>query len=322
MSGVRIYTQGGPDVLRYEMETVGEPGPGQVRLRHEAIGVNYVDTYFRAGTFPLTSFPAVIGTEGAGVVEVVGPGVTEVSAGDRVGYTFELGSYAQMRLVTAASLIPLPPDVSTVDAASLIANGLTSWGRLHRVYPVGPGDVVLVTGATGGVGSVLAPWAQHLGATVVTPVASEARIDAARALGLKNVVGAGTGELASTIAALGKPVDVFYDVVGRATFAEAISVVRDGGTVDLIGGASGQPEIDAADLERRGIHLARSPANQHVPDRASLLTAAEALFQAWRDGVFGTRTVRTARLSDAAAAHVALEAGITEAAIVLLPDAD
>lgn len=310
---VRLYETGGPEVLKLESETVGEPGAGQLRLRHEAIGVNYVDTYFRSGQFPLPALPAVIGGEGAGVIEAVGPGVDSLSVGDRVGYYFSPGAYAETRLLSATDAIPLPADLGSTEAASLLANGLTAWGRLRRVHAVQPGEVVLVTGATGGVGSLLATWAQYLGATVITPVASESRIATAKALGLKHVVVAGTGQLKEGAA------DVFYDLVGRATFAESITALRDGGTLDLIGSASGPPEVDADALAKRGIRITRSSTGEHLPDRATLLSASQDLFQAWRAGAFGTRRIRTYPLSDAAQAHHDLEAGIPEAAAVLLP---
>lgn len=310
---VRLYEPGGPDALRYESETVGEPAAGQLRIRQEAIGVNFVDTYFRSGRFPLSTRPAVIGGEGAGVVDAVGPDVESISVGDRIGYYFSLGAYAEARLLSAANAIPLPDDLGSTEAASLLAKGLTAWGRLFRVYPVQPGDVVLVTGATGGVGSLLATWAQHLGATVITPVASQSRVAAAQALGLQNVVVAGQ------VANVGK-VDVVYDLVGRATFAEVVSTLRDGGTIDLIGTASGDPDIDTAGLAERGIKVTRSSTGEHLPDRATLLTASADLFQAWRDGAFGKRLVRTYPLAQVAQAHRDLEAGIPEAAAVLLTE--
>jgi NADPH2:quinone reductase len=319
MSGVvRIYEHGGPDVLRYESAEVGEPAAGQVRLRQDAIGVNFVDTYFRSGRFPLDELPAVIGGEGAGVVDAVGPGVESLSAGDRVGYYFSPGAYAETRLLPAADAIPLPDDLPSTAAAALLAKGLTAWARLRRVHPVQPGDTVLVTGATGGVGSMLAPWAQHLGATVIALVSGPGRVEAARALGLKHVVAAGTGELPS---AAGGGADVVYDLVGQATFAEAVSALRDEGTLDLLGSASGEPDLDAAELNRRRIRITRSSTGEHLTDRETLLSASRELFQAWRDGVFGARQVHTYPLSDAARAHRDLEARITGAAIILLPDA-
>jgi len=318
MTGVvRLDEHGGPEVLRYGSETVGEPAAGQVRLRQEAIGVNFVDTYFRTGAFPVGALPAVIGGEGAGVVDAVGPGVDVVSVGDRVGYYFSPGAYAEVRLIAADELIPLPDDVPAVEAAALLAKGLTAWGRLRRVHAVRAGEIVLVTGATGGVGSLLAPWGQHLGATVVALVAGPERVVAARALGLEHVVVA--GELGAAVTALGPGVDVLYDTVGRATFAEAAAVLRDGATVDLLGAASGDPEIDAADLDRRHITVTRSAAGQHLPDRATLLEASTELFAAWRSGVFGKRQVRRYPLADAAQAHRDLESRIDGAALVLLP---
>jgi NADPH2:quinone reductase len=283
---VRLYRHGGPDELVFEAEAVRGPGTGEVLLRQEAIGVNFVDTYFRSGAFPVGVLPAVLGGEGAGVVEAVGPEVSLVAAGDRVGYYFTPGAYAEKRLIAAADLIPLPAGIPAREAAALLANGLTAWGRLRRVHHVEAGTVVLVSGVTGGVGSVLAPWAEHLGATVVALVASSDRI---------------------------------YDTVGRATFPEAVSVLRDGATLDLLGAASGPPEPDTSDLKRRGITPTSSPAAAHLPDRATVLAAADDLFAAWHDGVFGNRSIRAYPLSEAAQAHRDLEARISEAAIVLLP---
>jgi NADPH2:quinone reductase len=316
---VRLYEPGGPDTLRYESETVGQPAAGQLRIRQEAIGVNFVDTYFRSGRFPLPGLPAVIGGEGAGVVDAVGAGVESISVGDRIGYYFSLGAYAESRLLPAADTIPLPHDLGSAKAASLLAKGLTAWGRLHRVHAVRPGDVVLVTGATGGVGSLLATWAQHLGAAVITPVASQDRVEAALALGLQHVVVAGTGQLADSLSAVGGKADVVYDLVGRATFTEAVSALRDGGTLDLIGSPSGDPDIDTAALASRGIRITRSSTGEHLPDRATMLRASADLFQAWHDGAFGKRLVRTYPLAEAAQAHRDLEAGTPEAATVLLP---
>lgn len=307
-------------VLQYESEEVAEPGTGQVRIRQQAIGVNFVDTYFRSGAFPLPTLPAVLGGEGAGVVDAVGAGVDSISVGDRVGYYFSPGAYAETRLLSATDAIPLPHDLGSEEAASLLANGLTAWGRLHRVHAVKPGEIVVVTGATGGVGSLLAPWAQHLGAIVITPVASDERVGAAQALGVKHVVVAGTGQLAKEVSAAGAGADVVYDLVGRATFYDAVAALRVGGTLDLIGTASGVPDIDASALERRRIRVTRSSTGDHLPDRATLLQASEDLFRAWREGIFGTRLTRTYPLSKVVQAHQALEAGISEAAIVLVPD--
>jgi len=322
MSGVvRLYAQGGPEVLRYESEEVGEPGPGQVRLRQEAIGVNFVDTYFRAGAFPLADLPAVIGVEGAGIVDAVGPGVTSVAVGDRAGYYFALGAYAEQRLIAADDLVPLPDDVSAGEAATLLAKGLTAWARVHRVHPVRAGEVVVVTGATGGVGYLIAAWAQHLGATVIAVVAAPEGREALRTLGLKQVVVAGTGELAAEVAAAGGKVDVLYDQVGQATFGEVTAVLGDGSLLDLLGAASGAPDVDAADLARRGVRVTQSPTSSHLPDRAAVLAAAAEVFDARRAGVFWHRPVRSYALSEAATAHRDVEARTAGPAVVLVPDA-
>jgi len=219
---IRVYQNGPPSVLKVEDESVGDPGPGQIRLRHEAIGVNFVDTMFRDGTFP-SPLPFVPGVEGAGVIEAVGPGVTGFGIGDRVGYFFAPGSYASVRLISADSVVKLPDDVSTEQAATLLAKGLTAWMGLRALYQLKAGEKILVQGASGGVGSLISRWAKALGATVIGTAGSAGKRD-----GLAEVVDhallSNDPELAAKVRGIApEGVDVVYEFVGKATFGSSVT---------------------------------------------------------------------------------------------------
>ncbi|MFD9734594.1 alcohol dehydrogenase catalytic domain-containing protein [Umezawaea sp. NPDC059074] len=312
---VRMYRQGEAEVLKLESEDVGEPGPGQVRLRQEAVGLNFVDTYFRNGTFPVRPLPAVIGVEAVGTVDAVGPGVTQFSIGQRVGYYFSPGAYRAVRLVAEAQLVPVPDDVPADVAASVLAKGLTAWGRVRRVHPVGRGTLAVVTGATGGVGSLLASWASDLGAKVIAVVSRPEQVATLNALGLGHVAVAGTGDLARLVAREGRPVDVVFDQVGQAVFDDVAGVVTKGSTLDLVGSASG--EIDPSRLA--GVRVTRSSTGEHLAGREVLLGAAEEVFGALRNGVFGVREVRGYPLADVVRAHRDVESRSAGPAPVLIP---
>lgn len=315
---VRLYETGGPEVLRVETEDVAEPGHGQVRLRQEALGLNYVDTFFRDGTFPLP-VPRVIGVEAAGVVDAVGDGVTEFAVGDRAGYYFSPGAYREYRIIEASQLIPLPDDVAFGVAASILAKGLTAWARLRRVHPVGEGTLAVVTGASGGVGSLLAPWARRLGADVIAVVARPEAVAPLHALGVDDVAVAGTGELQKLVERVGRPVDVAYDQVGQAVIGELIGVLGQGSLLDLLGSASGDagPSLDAA--LGAGIRIARSSTGEHLPTRQVLLHATDELFDALRTGVFGDRVPHSYPLEDVVQAHRDIEARAAGPAPILIP---
>ncbi|MGI5502290.1 alcohol dehydrogenase catalytic domain-containing protein [Lentzea sp. CA-135723] len=316
---VRLHQQGGPEVLRLESENVPEPGPGEVRLRQEAVGLNYVDTYFRDGTFPLRPLPAVIGVEAAGTVEAVGPGVTEFSPGQRAGYFFSPGAYRSVRLIAASQLVPVPDDVPSDVAASLLAKGLTAWARVRRVFPVHSGTLAVVTGATGGVGSLLAPWAQHLGAKVVALVARPEQVAAVTALGVEDVAVANTGDLFRLVSQAVQPVDVVYDQVGQAVFDDVAGVLTSGSTLDLLGNASGEIDVSRLRTQASGVRITRSSTGEHLPSRAALLGAAEELFDALREGVFGKREITRYALADVVRAHRDVESRSAGPAPVLIP---
>ncbi|MEA5362915.1 zinc-binding dehydrogenase [Amycolatopsis sp., V23-08] len=316
---VRMYRQGEAEVLQLESEDAGAPGPGQVRLRQEAIGLNYVDTYFRNGTFPVRPLPAVIGVEAAGTVDAVGPGVTSVSPGERAGYYFAPGAYREVRLIAESQLIPLPDDIPSDVAASVLAKGLTAWARVRRVHPVGPGTLAVVTGATGGVGSLLASWASDLGAKVIAVAARPEQVATLNARGLGNVAVAGTGGLARLVAREARPVDIVYDLVGQAVFDDVASVLNEGGRLDLAGSASGEIDASLLRLKAPGVHVTRSSTGDHLAGREVLLGAADEVFGALRNGVFGMREVRRYPLADVVRAHRDVEARSAGPAPVLIP---
>ncbi|MBU2665557.1 zinc-binding dehydrogenase [Actinoplanes bogorensis] len=299
---VRIHQHGGPPVLRVEQAEVGEPGRGQVRLRQQAVGVNFFDTMVRRGEvgFPL---PAVLGVEGAGVVEAVGPGVTGFAVGDRAGYFFDPGAYAGERLIATASLIPLPDDISTEQAAAFLAGGLTAWMGLRALHRLEPSQTVLVQGASGGVGALLSRWAKALGATVIGVAGSPSKVDRVPAPALWSGDPDFAGKLRS-IAPRG--VDVAYDLVGQATFDQVTSAVRDGGRIVAIGAATGRPQ-GGTDLRRRGVEVLGGSTPQYV--NASTVGAASAeLFGAVRAGVFADLDLVRYPLADAERVHRDIQA--------------
>jgi len=313
---VKFYRHGPPSVLQVEDEQVGAPGPGQVRLRHEAIGVNFIDTAFRSGAFPMP-VPAVGGVQGAGIVEAAGPGVTNVSPGDRVGYLFAPGSYAEVRLVNADVLVRLPDDISSETAAAIMTKGLTAWMAAHVLHTLKPGEIILVQGATSGVGSLLAHWARDIGATVIGTgsAAKLSRISGA----VDHALASDDPELAAKIRAIAPDgVDVVYEFVGRATFGASIAAVRDGGVILTIGAASGPPDIDQALLASRGVRLAGGSAAQSVTGKI-LAEASADLFDLIRRGVFGTLDIVRYRLTEAARAHEDIAARRREGFPVLIP---
>lgn len=320
---VRIYQTGGPAVMQYEtLDTdIGAPGPGQVRLAHQAIGLNFVDTLFRSGAFGVP-LPLDMGVEAAGVVEAVGPGVTGLRVGDRAAYFFTPGAYSNVRLIDAAALVKLPDDISSELAATLLTKGLTAWMLLKRVHPVQPGEAVLVHGAAGGVGSLLAAWAKALGATVIATVGSPAKADSVRALGIEHVLHTGDPVFIERIQSItaGRGVDVVYEFVGKATFALSVAALRNGGTLAHVGNASGAPSsADKATLPSRSIRYVQPTTSQYVGERTSLELASNEVFAAWRAGVFGEPRATRYPLSEVVRAHEDLAARRITGTAILIP---
>ncbi|WP_315836172.1 quinone oxidoreductase [Bradyrhizobium prioriisuperbiae] len=317
---VRIYEQGAPSVLRYEETSVGEPGPQQVRLKQEAVGVNFVDTMFRDGKINV-SLPFALGVEAAGIVEAVGEDVADLKPGDRVAYWFSLGSYADIRLVDVSALVKLPADISTEQAAAVFAKGLTAWMLVKRVHVVRSGEFVLVQAAAGGVGSLVASWARALGATVIATVGSPAKADSVRQRGIESVLHAGDPDLVTKIRTItgGKGVDVVYELVGAATFSASVSALRDGGDLIHLGNASGSPSVDKEALAARSIHYVQPSTGQFVKDRGSLEESSAELFAALQDDVFGEIAITRYLLRDVAQAHEDIAARRISGAIILTP---
>ena len=255
---IRMHRTGDPTVLVPEDEILGIPGPGQVKLRQEAIGVNFIDTMIRSGAFG-APLPFVTGVEAAGVVTEVGPNAEGFAVGDRVGYFFAPGAYAEERIVDIAPLVRLPDDAPSDIAAGLLTKGVTAWLAVRQLHKVKAGDVVLVQGATGGVGSLVTRWAKALGATVIA-VGSSGKI-ARIAADADHVLASGEPNLADRIRAVAPGgVDVVYEFVGKATFAASAQAVRDGGAIFTIGAASGAPDIDQAALAARGVTVGHASA--------------------------------------------------------------
>jgi NADPH2:quinone reductase len=286
-------------------------------LRQEAIGVNFVDTAFRDGTFGVP-LPFVPGVEAAGVVEALGPGVSGFAVGDRAGYFFAPGGYAAARVIDASSLIKLPDDISTEQAASVMAKGLTAWMGLRALHQLKAGETVLVQGASGGVGSLISRWARALGATVIgTAGSAEKREQIAGAV--DHALRSDDAALAAKVRALApNGVDVVYEFVGRATFAASVEAVRDGGAILTIGAASGQPAMDQAQLAARGIRVAGGGMPQYVKGSA-VATATGELFDAYRKGVFGEIEVARYPIAEAARAHEDIAARRRSGLPILVP---
>src|SRR6266403_6329172 len=244
VQAIRFHKTGGPEVLVWESVEIGKPGPGQVRLRQTAVGLNYVDTYFRSGGYP-APLPSGLGTEGAGVVEEVGPGVSDVKPGDRVAYAGgPLGAYAEARLIPADRLIVLPSSISDRQAAAMMLQGLTVQYLIRQTYRVQKGDTILIHAAAGGIGLILCQWAKHLGATVIGTVSTDAKAELAKAHGCDHPIVYTREDFAERVREItgGEGVPVVYDSVGKATFEDSLKCLRRRGLMASFGGASGGPD--------------------------------------------------------------------------------
>ncbi|MEJ2171643.1 MAG: quinone oxidoreductase family protein [Woeseiaceae bacterium] len=320
---IRIYEFGGPEVLQWEAVDVPEPGEGEARIRHTAIGLNFIDVYHRTGLYPM-ELPSGLGREAAGVVEVVGPGVTDIAVGDRVIYSGgPLGSYADARTLDASLLVPIPAPVSDEIAAAVFLKGLTAWYLLHHSYAVKPGDPVLVYAAAGGVGSIATQWAKRLGAIVIGIAGTDEKAELAKANGCDHVLMADDPELSATVKQLtaGDGVAAVYDSVGKDTFMASLDCLRPHGTMVTYGNSSGAVEPFApAELAKRGSLYVTRPILEHfIPTRAKLLEAADTLFTFIRNDKPDIRIGQTYALQDAAEAHRDLEGRKTVGSTVLLP---
>jgi NADPH2:quinone reductase len=310
---IRVHMTGGPEVLQLEDVVVGGPGPGQARIRQIAVGLNFADTYFRSGLYPM-ALPAGMGVEASGVVEAVGEGVKNIAPGDRVTYTGflnTLGAYSTERVMPAAPLIKLPPEISCEKAAAMTMRGLTSAYLLRRILPLQAGDAILLHAAAGGVGLIVSQWAKILGLTVIGTVSTEAKAEIARAHGCDHVILYGREDVAKRVRELtdGTGVSVVYDSVGKDTFASSLDSLKRRGLLVCVGTASGPiPPIDAMQLALKGSLFVTRPAlADYIADPAEKTALAAELFGHVAAGRIRIEINQRYRLQDAAQAHRDLE---------------
>ena len=322
-NAIRIHEHGGPDVMKWEAIEVGNPGEKEMRVRHTAVGLNYIDTYHRTGLYKIP-LPSVIGREGAGVVEAIGAAVTEFKVGDRVAYaSAPIGSYAEARLIAADRVVKIPDSVTDQQAASIMLKGMTAQYLIRRTYAVKPGDTILFHAAAGGVGLILCQWAKHLGATVIGTVGSEEKATLAKANGCDHVINYRNEDFVARVAEItaGKKCAVVYDGVGKDTFLKSLDCVRPRGLVALFGNASGKVEpLDLGVLAAKGsLFVTRPTLDTHVATREELVATANDLFDVVGRGIVKIEINQTYALKDAAQAHRDLEARKTTGSTVLIP---
>lgn len=318
-----MHEAGGPEVLRPETVTVGEPGPGQVRLKQTAIGVNFHDIYVRSGLYRTLTLPGIPGLEAAGVVDAVGEGVTAFAPGDRVAYTSgNYGAYADQRLIDAGRLVRLPDDIDDVLVAGMMVRGLTARILLTDVFPVREGSVILVQAAAGGVGQLLCQWARHLGATVIGTVGSQDKAERARRHGCHHVILYREQNVVDTVKQLtdGRGVDVAYDSVGKDTFYDSLACLAPCGHLVNFGQSSGPVEpLAMPRLASGSFTVVRPMLGHYTADPADRDAAADAFFQALRDGILTPDDPVRYALQDVGQAHDDMEARRTHGAVVLIP---
>ncbi|QIB35829.1 quinone oxidoreductase family protein [Ancylobacter pratisalsi] len=323
-SAIRIHQPGGPEVLKYEDISVGAPGPGEVRLRHTAIGLNFLDTYFRSGLYPAPNgYPMIPGSEAAGVIEAVGEGVTGFRRGDRVAYGSSLGAYCTERVMSAATLVKLPDTVSDETAAAMMLKGMTARYLLRETFPVKAGDTLLVHAAAGGVGQILCQWGHHLGATVIATAGSREKCELARQAGAAYVINYSDEDFVARVKDItdGALCDVVYDGVGQATYPGSLDCLRPRGLFVSFGNASGPIQnFSLLALSQKGsLYATRPTLFSYVATRESLEANAADLFKVVGSDVVKIPVNQRYRLVDAAEAHRDLEARQTTGSTILLP---
>lgn len=320
---IRIHATGGPEVMRWEDVEVGSPGPGEVRVRHTAVGLNYIDVYHRSGLYPLAKLPLVLGREAAGVVEEVGTGVTSLKLGDVVAYVDPIGSYSEQRIAPADRMIPVPAGITDRQAAAMMLKGLTAQYLLRRTYRVQPGETILVHAAAGGVGLILCQWARALGATVIGTVSTDEKAELARKNGCAYPIVYSREDFVERVKQItyGAGVSVVYDSVGNDTFLRSLDCLRPLGMLALYGQASGPvAPFDPALLMSKGsLFLTRPTLATYGAKREDLAAGSHELFEVVKSGAVKIEIAQTYPLRDAAQAHRDLEARKTVGSTVLLP---
>jgi len=319
---IRIHSHGGPEVLQWEPVETGEPGPGEVRIRHTAVGLNFIDVYERIGLYQ-TRLPLIPGREAAGVIEAVGTGVKNFAVGNRVGYVAQIsGAYTQRRVMSAERLLRIPENIDDNTAAAMLLKGLTAQALLRQTYRVRKGDVLLIHAAAGGVGLILVQWAKLIGASVIAIVGAQAKVDLVRSHGADHVLLLEDDWVAQVKAITrNRGVSVVYDSIGKDTFIRSLDCLRPRALMVSYGNASGPvPPIAPLELSKRGsLFLTRPTVFHYIATRAELQRAAQELFDLVARSLVHVRVGQTFALENAAEAHRALEARETTGSTVLIP---
>jgi NADPH2:quinone reductase len=320
---IRIHQQGGPETLKWEQVELGKPGAGEVRIRHTAIGLNYVDTYLRSGLYPMP-LPSGLGGEGAGIVEEIGAGVGDLKVGDRVAYgSAPLGAYSEARLIPAERLVKIPDGIADETAAAMMLKGLTTEYLVNRSYAITAGDTVLFHAAAGGVGLIFGQWAKAKGATLIGTVGSADKAKLARDHGYDHIIEYRHEDFVARVGEItkGAKVRAVYDGVGKDTFMKSLDCVRPHGIIVSFGQASGKiPPFDAGILATKGsLYLQRPTLATYTARRDDLVAMAKNLFDIVLAGKVRIEVNQTYPLKDAARAHADLEGRKTTGSSVLLP---
>ena len=323
-NAVRLYEYGGAEVLKYEEFDPGSPGSGDVLIKHEAIGLNFIDVYHRTGLYPMPALPAVLGMEGSGIVKALGEEVSDLAVGDRVAYAgLPPGAYCDFRLIPAHRLVKLPEEISYEQAAGMMLKGMTARYLVKSCYHIQAGDTILVHAAAGGVGSIVCQWARHLGATVLGTVGSSEKADIASRNGCKHPIIYTRDDFVEQVKEItkGKGVNVVYDSVGQATFLKSLDCIRPLGTMVSFGQASGS--IDAFDISllsaKGSLFLTRPSLMTYTEKREDLIAHAEDLFDVVINRSVNIEVSQTYPLSETANAHEDLENRKTKGSTVLIP---
>ena len=324
VKAIRIYETGGPEVLLWEDYDPGRPGSGEVLMRHEAVGLNFIDVYNRTGLYPLPALPGTPGMEGAGIVEAIGEDVTEVEVGDRAVYAgLPPGAYAEVRLIPADRLVKLPESISARQGAAMMLQGMTARYLLHGCYRVKAGDTILIHASAGGVGLIVCQWARHLGATVIGTVGSPEKAELARSLGCDYAILYTEEDFVARVKDItqGRGVDVVYDSVGQSTFMKSLDCLRPMGMMVSFGQASGPiPSFDLGILVAKGsLFLTRPSLMTYTAKREDLLAHAKDLFEVVEKGAVKIEIKQIYPLAEAARAHRDLEDRKTTGSTVLIP---
>src|SRR5215210_1926546 len=320
---IRFAKTGGPEVLEWQQVDVGKPGQGQVRLRHTAVGLNYIDTYQRSGIYPMP-LPSGLGSEAAGIIEEVGPGVTDLKPGDRVAYAGgPLGAYSEARVMPAERLVKLPDGITDQQGAAMMLKGMTAWYLVRRTHVVKPGETILIHAAAGGVGLIVCQWAKHLGATVIGTVGDDQKAALAKANGCDHPINYRREDFVERVNEItgGKKLPVVYDSVGKDTFLGSLDCLQPLGLLAIFGNGSGPvASFDINLLAAKGsLYVTRPTLNTYAAKREDLEAMAADLFEVVKSGAVKIMVNQTYPLKDAAEAHRALEGRKTTGSTVLLP---